>query len=431
MAFTRTLFAAGLGLGLALAGPAGAASAATAGTTAASWTPRLLPSPADQVVEELEPCNGTMYAVGTMTAVARGFTTYTRSNAFSFSETTGVMTNWAPQANGTVRSIAFSPDCSTAYLGGMFTTVNGVSANHLVAVDTATGAVKTGFKDSAAGQVDTVRYTHGQVIIGGTFNKVNGVSRARMASLDPTTGTVTSYLNLNVTGNYPNTGTKVYNSQLSHSGNKLLIEGVFTSIDGQPRQQMAVVDLGASSATLDGWTSPELSQACVIGFYARGGNWSPDDSTIYTATTGYKPTSGPGSNTHDTRAGLCDAVASFPATSASVTHTWINYTGCDSYYSVAADDSNVYVSGHERWANNPRGCDAAGPGALSRPGLASMDPTTGLATAWNPTRSLGHGSHQLLLTSAGLWIASDTWTNGGAQKCAGAGKHGGICFLPY
>jgi hypothetical protein len=372
-----------------------------------------------------------MYAVGEITAVGRGSATYTRSNAFSFSETTGVMTNWAPQANGAVRSIAFSPDCSTAYLGGSFTTVNGVAAAHLVAVDTATGAVKTGFAHNVSGLVQTVRYTHGSVIIGGTFNKANGVSRTKMASLDPTTGAVTPYLNVSITGNYPNTGTKVYNSQLSNSGNKLLIEGVFTSIAGQPRQQVAVLDLGTSSVTLDGWTSPELAQPCAIAWYARGASWSLDDSKIYIATTGYKPTSGPGSNTGSPRAGLCDAVAAFPATSASVTHTWINYTGCDSYYSVAVDANNVYVSGHERWANNPNGCDSAGPGAVSRPGIASMDPSTGLATAWNPTRSLGHGSHQLLVTSAGLWVASDTFTNGGAQMCAGTRKHGGICFLHY
>ena len=430
---TRTLLATSAGVVVALVASQSAASAAagTVGTAPASWTPYLLSSPADQVVEELEACNGTMYAVGAMSAIAQGATTYTRSNAFSFSETTGQMTSWAPQVNGKVRSIAFSPDCSTAYLGGMFTSVNGVAAAHLVAVDATTGAVKTGFKHSANSHVDTVRYAHGAVIIGGAFTKVNGVSRTRMASLNPSTGAVTSYLNLNITGAYPNTFGKVYNSQLSHAGGKLLIEGVFTSIAGEPRQQAAVLDLGSTSVSLNGWTSTELSQPCRVGWYVRAGNWSPDDSKIYLATTGYKPVSGPGSVNSDPRAGLCDAVAAFPATAGSVNHTWINYTGCDSYYSVAADSSNVYVGGHERWADNTYGCNVAGPGAVSRPGIGSVNPATGLATSWNPTRSLGHGAHQLLLTPAGLWVASDTWTNGNAQKCGGVAKHGGICFLPY
>ncbi len=264
------------------------------------------------------------------------------------------------------------------------------------------------------------------MIIGGAFTNVNGVSRTRMASLDPTTGAVTSYLDLAISGAHPNTGgAKVYNSQLSNRGDKLLIEGIFTSIKGQPRQQAAVLDLGGTTVGLDGWTSSELSQACAQSWYVRASAWSPDDSRIYFATTGYKPASGPGSSTSDPRAGLFVAAVAFPATSTSVQHLWINYTGCDSYYSVAADADNVYVSGHERWANNPNGCDYAGPEAVSRPGIASMDPRTGLVTAWNPTRSLGVGSHQLLVTGAGLWVASDTWKDGNAQICGGQLKHGG------
>lgn len=430
--FRRTVIAASVGVVAAAMIGASPAWASTVTTTPAGWTPHLLSSPVNQVVEELEPCHGTMYAVGSMTAIGRGSATYSRSNAFSFSETTGVMTGWAPRVNGRVRSIAFSPDCSTAYLGGSFTSVNGVAAAHLVAVDAVTGAVRTGFARSTNGEVDTVRYTHGAVIIGGTFTSVNGVGRTRMASLSPTTGAVTSYLNLNITGTYANTtGSKVYNSQLSPAGDRLLIEGIFTSIAGQSRQQVAVLTLGSTAVTVNGWTSSEFTQSCREAFYTRAANWSPDGSHIYIATTGYKPPSGPGSDSNLPRAGLCDVVASYPATATAVRHDWYNYTGCDSYYAVAADANNVYVSGHERWANNPYGCDVAGPGAVSRPGLASVSPITGSVTSWNPTRSRGYGSHQLLVTSAGLWIASDTFSDGSAQMCGGVYGHGGICFLRY
>jgi hypothetical protein len=377
-----------------------------------------------------------MYVAGQFTAIGQGGHTYTRSNVFSFSATTGAVTAWSPQVIGSgnfVHSIALSPDCTTAYLGGSFSTVNGTAAANIVAVDASTGAVRTGFAHAATNEVDTVQYTHGQVLVGGLFATINGVSRTRFASLDPTTGAVTSYANLAITGAYPNTGTKVFNSQLSHDGSKMLVEGVFTSVAGQPRQQIFMLDLGSTAATVDAWTSSEFSQACSanLSFYVRGANWSPDDATVYIATTGYKPASGPGSATTDRRAGLCDAAAAFPATSAPVSHNWINYTGCDSYYSVAADANNVYVSGHERWANNPLGCDNAGPGALSRPGIASISPTLGQATSWNPTRSLGYGSVQLLVTSAGLWVASDTFSDGNAQNCGGFTNHGGICFFPY
>jgi hypothetical protein len=431
------LFGVALSASLALVGTSTAdAATGTVSTVPASFTPWLLSSPVNQRTWELQQCGGTMYAVGQFTAIGQGSNRYTRSNAFSFSATTGAVTSWNPSVSGGgnfVHSVALSPDCSTAYLGGDFTTVNGIAASNIVAVDTVTGAVRTGFAHSATNEVDTVQYTHGQVLAGGLFGTINGVARSRFASLDPTTGAVTGYANLGISGAYPNTGTKIYNSQLSHSGDKMLVEGVFTSVAGLARQQIFMLDLGATAATVDPWTSAEFSQACNanLSFYVRGANWSPDDATVYIATTGYKPAAGPGSSTTDPRAGLCDAAAAFPATSAAVTHKWINYTGCDSYYAVAADANNVYVSGHERWANNPLGCDAAGPGAVSRPGIASLTPTTGQATAWNPTRSLGYGTAQLLITTAGLWVASDDYSDGLAQKCGGLTNHGGICFFPY
>lgn len=419
-------------VGFSEAESAGAAPA-TVSSVPASYTPWLLSSTPNQYVRELVPCGDTMYAVGTISAIGQKWNTYSVGNAFSFSQTTGAVTSWRPQVNGQVNSIALSPDCSTAYLGGSFTTVNGSSATNIAAVDTTTGALIGTFRHSANRMVETLQYTHGTLLVGGRFSKINGVARTLLASLDPTTGKVTDYANLAFSGIYPKTVAQVYNSQLSHAGDRMLIEGVFTSIDGSPRQQVAVLDLGSSAATLDAWTSSEFERACapVESFYERAAAWSPDDATIYAASTGYKPASGPGSNNNDPRSGLCDSVAAFPSTSGPVSHLWVNYTGCDSYYAVAADANNVYVGGHERWANNPNGCDFAGPGALSRPGIASMDPGTGQATDWNPTRSLGHGADDMVITSAGLWVASDNFTNGMAQKCGGVGKHGGICFLPY
>ncbi|MGH8962485.1 MAG: hypothetical protein ACRDWT_15085 [Jatrophihabitantaceae bacterium] len=436
MRFVKTSLLAGLGAGFAslvLAAGASAATPGTVSTTPASFTPWLLRTTPNQRVEQLLQCGSTMYAVGTISSIGQGRQTFTRGNAFSFSATTGVLTSWNPAANAPVRSIALSPDCSTAYLGGSFTTVRGVASKYIAAVDTTTGAVKTGFARDASNAVMTVQYTHGAVIAGGAFTSINGVARSRMASLDPSTGAVTSYLNIPAKGTYPRTSTEVYNSQLSHAGDRMLIEGVFTSLGSTPRQQVAMLDLNGPSVVIDNWFSTELNAACdpIESFYARSANWSPDDATVYIASTGYKPASGPGSATWQPRAGLCDAVAAFPATSTNVAHEWVNYTGCDSYYSVAADANNVYVSGHERWANNGFGCDAAGPGALSRPGIASINPTTGQATAWNPTRALGYGTHELYLTGAGLWVASDIYSDGNAQKCGAVTNKGGICLLPY
>jgi hypothetical protein len=130
------------------------------------------------------------------------------------------------------------------------------------------------------------------------------------------------------------------------------------------------------------------------------------------------------------RTGLCDAAAKFPGAAQLVSHGWINYTGCDSLYAVEATSDTVYIAGHERWSSNPNGCDFAGPGALSRPGIAALGAGDGSTLSWNPTRALGYGADDMLLTGTGLWVASDIFRDGLAQQCGGLPKHGGLCFFP-
>ena len=44
-------------------------------------------------------------------------------------------------------------------------------------------------------------------------------------------------------------------------------------------------------------------------------------------------------------------------------------------------------------------------------------------------RSRGNGADDMLVTSAGLWIASDNFGN--SQTCGFTSGLSGICFLPY
>ncbi len=384
-----------------------------------SFTPWLLASTPDQYVYEIDRCGSRMYAVGRISAIGKGTNTFSRGNAFSFSAKTGAVSRWNPRANGPIRSIAFSNNCSVAYLGGEFTTIKGQTARHIVKVDTRTGTIKKGFKRNAGADVNVVELERGNVIVGGTFSTINGANRLRLASLDPGDGDPTSYLRLAVNGG------RVWNSQVSHDGRRMLVEGAFSSVGNTTRHQIFMLNLGQARATLSNWYSSEFNQECIIDFYLRDAAWSPNDSKVYIATTGGWPAGDPGGPRRE----LCDAAAAFPSTGGTVNHTWIDYTGCDSLYAVEASSKTVYIGGHERWANNRNGCDSAGPGALARPGIAALNAGNGDVRSWNPTRALGYGADDMLVTKAGLWVASDNFSNGQAQKCGGLPKHGGICFF--
>jgi len=94
---------------------------------------------------------------------------------------------------------------------------------------------------------------------------------------------------------------------------------------------------------------------------------------------------------------------------------------------VAITGTAVYVSGHQRWENNPFAGDAAGPGAVSRQGLAALDPVNGLPFRWNPRRSVLGGSFRgaFLATSQGLWHGTDTdWVGTPAET------HFKLSFFP-
>ena len=121
--------------------------------------------------------------------------------------------------------------------------------------------------------------------------------------------------------------------------------------------------------------------------------------------------------------------------SGNLTPDWVNYTGCDSLYSVAADSSAVYVGGDERWADNANGCNTAGP-AHTGTGHGRLHPRDlGWAllensgnTAGLYSRARGLGADDMLRTGTGLWIASDNLQ--GSATCGGV-PGARICFLPW
>ncbi len=426
----------------AAAAPTMAAQASTGpvSATPASGTPELTPTGTTEQIRQIVQCGDTMFAVGKFTSISQGGSTFARNNVFSFSATAPYSVSpWNPDVNGTVNTIAFAGgDCSNAFIGGQFTQVGGTSAKNLAEISASTGAVDTSFGHNANGQVETMLATGSHLLTGGYFTSINGTARSYYSSLNVTTGKDDGYLALNISGHYSYPGvvsnpSRIYNQQLSPAGTRVLVEGDFTQVGGQPRQQIFMIHLGASSAALTNWDAPFFNQNCSVKepFYLQDATWVPGVNTIYAVSTGLHlatwnhmfPLTGP-----------CDAVTALPASDGSVTPVWQNFTGCDSLFAAAADSTTVYIGGHERWANNPNGCNRAGSGAVKSEGMGAFSVASNSLllnsgnTAGLYSKSRGLGADDMLRTSAGLWIASDNQMN--VDRCQGVTGHAGLCFLP-
>jgi len=395
------------GMGTANASPA---IGRVVSTNPVNYTPNITNGAAYKSAE----ANGMLYVGGSFTSVtaAAGTSpagTFTRNHILAFNAATGsISTSFAPNVNSDVWAIVASG--TSLYIGGAFTSVNGVARRGLAKVNATTGAVDTAFNAGlASGMVTEAAMVSGRLIISGTFPQ-------RILAVNPTTGANTGYINVPVTGSVAsNAGpVEVYRFAVDPAGTRLVGLGNFTTVGGATHFRAFMLNLGATSATVSAWRYTPLQQMCAsssLPDYMRDVDFSPDGSYFVFVSTGFVPLSG------QVGTALCDAAARFETANLAPTRpTWINYTGGDTLHSVAVTDLAVYVQGHQRWLNNPQGRDSAGPGAVSRPGIGAINPTTGLALSWNPTKDRGVGGKDLLVTARGLWVASDTEHIGGETR---------------
>jgi hypothetical protein len=362
-----------------------------------------------------------MYAGGTIHSVQEQGSTavLTRHNLMAFDAVTGAVLPFAPVVNGQVWSLLPAGD-GTMFVAGTFSSVNGVRARGLVRIDLTTGHVVPSFNARLNGAATDVQLVHGQLVVAGKFTTAGGAARTYFASLDPATGNATSYVALDIAGRVSLlTGwTHIYRFAVDPAGTRLVMMGNFTSVAGQSRSRIAMLDLGPTSATLAPFNDVRFYEACdpTMPAYFRDADWSPDGSYFVLVSTGLVADGS-----------LCDSASRWDDFTDNSGPRWINKTGGDTLHSVAVSGSAVYVGGHQRWLDNPFGRNTPGIGAVPRPGVGAIDPATGRALDWNPTRSRGIGAKELYPTYVdgirGLWIGSDTEMLGGE-------RHGSIGFFP-
>ncbi|MEV0839226.1 WD40 repeat domain-containing protein [Actinocatenispora sera] len=369
--------------------PAGAAQAAPAphsapGTLVSTNPDDRTPNARDGETRAFARLGSTVYVGGTFSQIrAAGASAWTsRAYLFAYDADTGaISTTFLPQLNGAVNALVASPD-GKLIVGGAFNTVNGVSRKQLVELDPSTGATVTGWDaHSDGGVVRTLALHDNQLYVGGAFHWLNGTQHSLLGRMNATTGQIDP--SFQVDASVPRSGSEyVWTMAVSPDGNTLVVGGNFTQVNGQARNQLAMIDLTGTPQLAD-WSTQRFVDPCYSGSfdsYVTGVDFSDDGSYFVVSANG-----GRGST------GDCDSVSRWETGTrgSGIEHTWVDRTGTDSVTSILAVDGVIYAAGHFRWVNNANGNDAAGDGAVDRLGIAALDPVNGLPLNWNPRRSAG------------------------------------------
>lgn len=419
--------------------PAEGAAAASADVVLVSTNPEdSTPHVLDGRVQAIKRVGDTVIVGGTFTQVqeaAPNSPILSRTGLFSFDADTGeVSTTFTPQllkesdVPPGVNALVVAHDGQSVYVGGDFRTINGGGPARVQLLKLSDGTRVSSFGNQAfSSKVFDLALVGSRLYVAGSFRSVGGVERKGLATLDATTGDLTDAVDLPFTGTARRSGTTtVRKIDLTPSGDRLIAIGNFKAVDGASRMQIAMLDTGGATATVDAWSTSRFGGTnCSDNFdsYMRDVDISPDGSFFVVVTTGgFGGSSG---------ARLCDSASRWETyASRGQQPTWVDYTGGDTFWAVEVAGPVAYVGGHFRWMNNllTRDGDSAGPGAVSREGLAALDTRNGLPFSWNPTRTRGVGVFDFHITDTELWAGSDTaiWAGERRDRLAAFPWDGGL-----
>ncbi len=398
--------------------PAGAFNPLHSGVVSdnpASFTPNVM----NGRVNALLVTGSRVIVGGTFSSVqaAGSSTNVSRNYIFAFNATTGAIdTGFHPTLTGPVEALAPSTDGLSVYVGGSFAKANGSGTyRRLVKLTLSNGATVTAFKPKPNGFVYELVTRGGQLYAGGRFTTIGGASRSTLARLDMTTGAADPNLNIPFTGPQLNGPLQVWRFDVTPDNTKLVATGNFSQVAGQPRNQIAILNVGPGAASLTSWATDQFPFvdasgrswcAGIFPHWIRDMDIAPDGSYFVVGTTGANH---PGH--------LCDTMTRWElsATGPGQLPTWIDRSGGDSFHSVLATGAAVYAGGHEQWMNNPYNpnicgrCTGPFPGGITRTGFAALDPVNGLPFTWDAFRNpRGKGVLAMVGTPTGFFFGSDT-----------------------
>ncbi|MBI3850885.1 MAG: delta-60 repeat domain-containing protein [Verrucomicrobia bacterium] len=169
-----------------------------------------------------------------------------------------------PHANGTVQVVVVQPD-GKILIGGNFTSLSpngGVSVTrNRIARLNPDGTLDSAFNPNANNQVTAIAVqADGKIVVGGIFTSVGGQTRTNIARLDATTGLADLTFN---------PGANIFVGAIAiQSDGMILVGGLFTSVGGQARTNIARLD---ATGAVDLTFNPSANnQVTVIVVQADG-----------------------------------------------------------------------------------------------------------------------------------------------------------------
>ncbi len=330
---------------------------------------------------------GRLYAGGRFTRVrppgaAAGTSETTRTYLAAFSTSTGALiTGFNVTLNGRVRAVRLSPDGTRLYIGGDFTTVNGVSRTRFAAVNPTTGALLTAFTANSNGVVTTIAAGSNAVYVGGDFTTINGATAMRVASVNPTTGV----RNAGFTGSLD---ARPRASALSPDGASYVIGGTFQVVNGVIQPAVASLD------PTTGATRPWAATGMVPRALAGGGCDSEVTDIVIAGTRAYVVAEGlqPGCFEGEYAANLSDGSVVWDAQclgASQATAVIGNVVYRGSHMHDCGRTPGGFVGPRSSASSSGAGCrrtrSPTAPSCTGRPTPTAPAPTTWVRTRWRPT----------------------------------------------
>ncbi len=364
--------------------------------------------------------NNTVYFGGQFTT-ANGGTT--RNYIAAASASNGTINSFDSNFDATVNSLAISPDDSTLYVGGNFTTLGTTTRNRIAHI-TSDGSVDPDFDPTiTGGAVNALVFssTTNTLYFGGTFTSVNSTGRNRIAAVNATNGDLISAFN-------PNADDEIKALALSSDGDTLYMGGYFMGLNSTfstTRHRIAAVDTSTGLATsfdpdADGGVlalalSPDENTLYLGGIFGTAGGSSRNVIAAVSTSTGLATSFDPSPNDGVTSlvfdgdilfaggaftsfGGLPrNSLASYDTLQATTTDFNPNINNIVNAIAISGD--TLYFGGNFTTVDG---------GATSRNRIAAADSITGISTSFDPSAT-GGAVNALALSSDG-----DTLFAGGA-----------------